>query len=663
MAMRKDEDPQPRVSLPGESSTGASLTPATVLLVAVWIGLCAGFLDLGLLLIRKRLIENDAIRLGEGFPWIVPAGVMVLVLLPGLVLALVALLRRGRGSLGWAVGLLSFVGWLDLSAKLPLEFLSSVLLSAGLAVQSARLISARRQAFLRLARVTVPLLAAAVLILGLATSGTRIWADRHAVAALPPPPPAAPNVLLIVWDTVRARNTSLNGHSRPTTPNLQRLAARGAWFRHAFATSSWTLTSHASFLTGLWPHELSAGWKTPLDDREPTLAGRLSALGYDTAGFVANLDYLGRETGVARGFAHYDDYPLTAREVFTRYIGLGRKLDIFSVSMLVDKLLGGRAGARPLVPISREHAKRAPDIDQAFLDWHSWQRKRDRPFFAFLNYNEAHTPYEVPDGSASGFGIRPESWHDRLLLNKWITRDRPDLSLRDIQMANDIYDDCIAYLDRRLGILLEELGRRGALDDTVVIVTADHGEHLGDHLLFFHGCSLYRQLVEVPLVVACPGRVPAGQVVAEPVSLRDLPATVLDLARLERGDAFPGRSLARFWARREGAPQPAFDPLLMELERPDLLTNQGRDPVAKGPMKSLVAGGMHYIRSGDGAEELYALQADPQEQTNLAGLPTAQPSLEGFRGALRSILRPNRPTDDRTAGTVERAGGRPSRFN
>ncbi len=147
------------------------------------------------------------------------------------------------------------------------------------------------------------------------------------------------------------------------------------------------------------------------------------------------------------------------------------------------------------------------------------------------------------------------------------------------------------------------------------------------------------------------------------MSLRDLPATVLDLAGLERGDAFPGRSLARFWARREGAPQPAFDPLLMELERPDLLTNQGRDPVAKGPMKSLVAGGMHYIRSGDGAEELYALQADPQEQTNLAGLPSAQPSLEGFRGALRSILRPNRPTDDRTAGTVERAGGRPSRFN
>ena len=79
--------------------------------------------------------------------------------------------------------------------------------------------------------------------------------------------------------------------------------------------------------------------------------------------------------------------------------------------------------------------------------------------------------------------------------------DKTKLPYRDVQMANDLYDDSIAYLDRRLGALLDELRRRGVLDDTVVIVTSDHGEHLGDHLLFFHGCSLYRQLVEVPLVI------------------------------------------------------------------------------------------------------------------------------------------------------------------
>jgi arylsulfatase A-like enzyme len=220
-------------------------------------------------------------------------------------------------------------------------------------------------------------------------------------------------------------------------------------------------------------------------------------------------------------------------------------------------------------------------------------------------------------------------------------------------MANDLYDDCIAYLDQRLGALLDELGRRGVLDDTVVIVTSDHGEHLGDHRLFFHGCSLYRQLVNVPLVVAGPTRVPKRQVVDEPVSLRDVPATVLDLAGLARGDLFPGRSLARFWNQRDGAPQPVFEPLLMEMERPALLTNQGREPVSRGPMKSLVAGGMHYIRTGDGGEELFALGADPQELTSVAGLPGAEVSLEGFRGALRSMVGTRRRNDARTAGPLE----------
>ena len=642
------------MNLSDEASRRECTTAAEILLLAVWIGLAAGFLDVTILVTKKRLIENDFIRVGADFPWVIPIGVATLVLLPGLVLALRARLRRGRASLGRAVWLLSIVGFLDVSAKLPLDFVSSVLLSAGLAVQTARLVNRRRHAFLRFARLTTPLLAAAVLALALATSGVRAWSEHRAVAALAPPPSVAPNVLLIVWDTVRAQNLSLYGHVRPTTPNLQQLAARGVWFRHAFSTSSWTLPSHASMFTGRWPHELSTGWKTPLDDREFTLAGRLGSLGYDTAGFVANLDYLGRETGIARGFSHFEDYPLTVREIFTRYIGLGRRVDHFSIAMLVDKLVGRRGGRqRPLMPIAREHSKSAPDIDRAFLDWLSWQRHRDRPFFAFLNYNDAHTPYEVPDDSTKGFGIRPESWHERLLLQKWIATDRPPTSQRDVQMANDLYDDCIAYLDQRLGALLDELGRRGVLDDTVVIVTSDHGEHLGDHRLFFHGCSLYRQLVNVPLVVAGPSRVPKRQVVDEPVSLRDVPATVLDLAGLARGDLLPGRSLARFWNQRDGAPQPVFEPLLMEMERPALLTNQGREPVSRGPMKSLVAGGMHYIRTGDGGEELFALGADPQELTNVAGLPGAEVSLEGFRGALRSMVGTRRRNDARTAGPLE----------
>ena len=215
-----------------------------------------------------------------------------------------------------------------------------------------------------------------------------------------------------------------------------------------------------------------------------------------------------------------------------------------------------------VIPRSKEHAKDAATVDRSFLAWLSWQRTRDRPFFAFLNYNDAHSPYEVPDRSVPAFGLRPVSYVDRLTLKSWDTLDKTKLSQYHVQMAIDVYDDSISYLDRELGALLDELARRGVLDDTLVIVASDHGEHLGDHLLFFHGCSLYRQLVGVPLVIVDPKGVPAGQVVVEPVSLRDIPATVVDLLGLARDAPFPGRSLARFWAGNEPAKAAAGEPLL-----------------------------------------------------------------------------------------------------
>jgi arylsulfatase A-like enzyme len=621
-------------------------------LLSLWVGLAAGFLDLGFVIFKKH-VGDDFYRLGDGFPWIIPTGVAALVLLPGALAVLIAWLRRRRVAFWMALGLPAFVGFLDLCSKLPLAFWASLLLSTGLAAQSVRLARSRRPAFVRLVRVTTPLLVGMVLVLALATTGARIWREHRAIAALPPPP-LGRNVLLIVWDTVRARNLSLHGYDRATTPNLERLAARGVRFEQAFATSPWTLPSHASFFTGRWPHELSAGWRKPLDERDATLAAQLAALGYDTAGFVANLDYCGRETGLARGFAHYEDYPLGVWEVFTRYVGLGRRGDLFSLALVVDKLMGGRrVGSRPLIPFSKEHIKGADAIDRAFLDWHTWQRTRGRPFFAFLNYNDAHTPYEVPDDSPHGFGIRPSSWRDRLVLQQWSMLDKPKLPVRDVQMANDLYDDSIAYLDRRLVALLAELSRRHVLENTFVIVTSDHGEHLGDHLLFFHGCSLYRQLVQVPLVIVGPAGVPVGRSFSEPVSLRDLPATVVDLLELDRRAPFPGRSLARFWNQGEGEAPPPFEPLLMETDKPTLLTNQGREPAAKGPMKGMIAGGMHYIRSGDGSEELYALGPDPDEETNVAGFPDAAGALEGFRGAVRSMFRSPPPGVGRTVGPLE----------
>jgi arylsulfatase A-like enzyme len=392
--------------------------------------------------------------------------------------------------------------------------------------------------------------------------------------------------------------------------------------------------------TGRWPHELGVDWKSPLRGDVPTLAEYLTTQGYDTAGFAANLDYCSRETGLARGFAQYEDYPIELYDAFARYVALGSRLEISDwacgLAMLLEKC-SGRSYC-DLIPRSREHAKNAAAVERAFLGWLSRRQGRRRPFFAFLNYNDAHAPYEVPDRSIPGFGVRPASSWDRIKLARWNVADKLKLSYHDLRMAVDVYDDCISYLDRRLGALLQELDRRGVLDDTLVIVTSDHGEHLGDHDLFFHGCSLYRQLVQVPLVIVDP-KGAANRVVGEPVSLRDVPATVVDLLGLGPDALFPGRSLAGFSARLPQAVSSPAEPLLMETSTPLLLANQGREPAAKGPMKSLVAAGMHYILNGDGLEELYVLQSDPVELVNHAGAPNAQAPLQRFRNTLTLILK------------------------
>ncbi len=173
-----------------------------------------------------------------------------------------------------------------------------------------------------------------------------------------------------------------------------------------------------------------------------------------------------------------------------------------------------------------------------------------------------------------------------------------------------------------------------------MIVTSDHGEHLGDHRLYFHGCSLYRQLVQVPLVIAGPVGVPAGRKVTGPASLRDVPATVVELLGLGPETPFPGRSLSRFWDENAGreAAKSASEPLLMETGKPLFLANQGREPAAKGPLSSLISSGMHYIRWADKSEELFLLDSDPEERTNLARSPTSALALPGLRKSLASMF-------------------------
>jgi arylsulfatase A-like enzyme len=186
-----------------------------------------------------------------------------------------------------------------------------------------------------------------------------------------------------------------------------------------------------------------------------------------------------------------------------------------------------------------------------------------------------------------------------------------------VQAEQDAYDRTIAFMDQQIGLLLDELQRRGILDNTLVIVTSDHGEEFLEHGVMTHGNSLYSPSLHVPLLLRLPGRVPAGVRVPQAVSVRDLPATVC--AMLGVNATFPGATLARYWQEGEEAPaQPLFADVSGRTFRP------ASYPVSKGDMQSVIVDRWHYIRRGDGHAELYDLVGDPWERT---GRRDDQPTL------------------------------------
>ena len=198
--------------------------------------------------------------------------------------------------------------------------------------------------------------------------------------------------------------------------------------------------------------------------------------------------------------------------------------------------------------------------------------------------------------------------------------------------AHDGYDDGIAYLDDQLGRLFAALDAKGLIENTLVIVTSDHGELFGEHGAYGHGAHLYRPAVNVPLVVVPPRRLPAGRIVTTPISLRDLPATVVEQLGLERGSPFPGRSLARCWG---SAPTSAP-------EQDDFLLTETADELSTAPIssrraRSLVHRGKVYIRNRDSREELYDLATDPTESRDLSRSELEQTLLGLFRAKMKEI--------------------------
>lgn len=584
-----------------------------ILRLIALLGLLAGLAEVVLFAAQKYILHLF-IFVGSDVVWMAPLAELILFLGLG---SLFLLLRRLLPRLTWVAALTVF-GSLAAMAVFwmytPFYKGAALLLGLGIGVQTARLARSRPARVFAIVRLGLPLTIALTVVLGLGSRGLRWWQERRAIAALPSAPTHTPNVLLIILDTVRAWNLSGYGYQRPTSPELDKLMQGGARFDWAFSQAPWTLPSHASLFTGHFPHELQANWLTAMDTSFPTLAEILGSHGFLTAGFVGNELYLDREKGLDRGFQRYEDYPLSLSELFRN-------------SVIVRVLAEKRWLRRPFKSYQMLGRKDADAVNQEFLSW--LDHPRQRPFFAFLNYFDAHAPYLPADSTARRFatpGLHPA-------YDGWIlTRGRPkgpSLPADYVMDNRDRYDAMVAQMDASLGRLFDELARRGVLDQTIVIVASDHGEQFGEHNLMGHGNSLYLPLLHVPLVIRYPAGVPAGDHVARPVALRDIAATVMDLAGIPGTSPFPGRSLTRFW--RDSATA-GGDTLLMELDYNSRLPKG--TPVDKGSMRAVVLDSLHYILNGDQREELYDFLRDSVEVDDLKGDST---DLARHRNALRAL--------------------------
>jgi arylsulfatase A-like enzyme len=616
---------------PGIAS-GTAVASGTLLLLAAWFGLAAGLLELALLSVRVLAFEKGFFLRSRHFLWMVPLSELLIFTSLGLVLVCLFVAGRWKSD-RLSIGILILLFCMSqLLLVRGLNLVTCTLISCGLAVRmSGPMVK-------RLPRMQpyLPAGLAVLLIALVGLAGAAVGWERHGLAALPKGQIEVSivprNVLLIVLDTVRADHLSLYGYDRDTTPNLKKLAREGVRFEHARAAAPWTLPSHASLFTGRWPHELGVEERGWLDGRFTTLAEFLGARGYATAGFVANQFFCGHESGLSRGYACYQDYPVNLAEI-VRSSTLGWLL-LRSTLRVRDELhwalLSEPAGGLS-VDFSR---KDAATVNREFLDWHSGHGRQ--PFFAFLNYFDAHDPYLSAPSVTVPIEGAPRSRGQFAMLRDWYKVNKKELSAADIALARNAYDDCIAALDQELGRLFDALRERGILDQTLVVLTADHGEHFGENGIFGHGMSLHDPEVHVPLLMIAPAGVPCGKVIAGGVSLRDIPRTIVDLLGFAGACPFPGESLARTWQSPAPGTERSISPALSELHTP---IEETIDPdKSRGPMQALLAESNAYIRHQGGDEELYALDADPTESHDLSKQEEAGPILARCRAIVNQAM-------------------------
>jgi uncharacterized sulfatase len=498
-----------------------------------------------------------------------------------------------------------------------------------------------------------------------------------------------PDVLLIVLDTLRADRLSCYGYARPTTPVIDAFAAGGTLFESAISPAQWTIPAHASLFTGEYP---SAHQTTQVYDKHSrdhrTLAELLAADGYHTVGFCNNVLLGVVSNDLDRGFHEFYNYggsmpnrPV-AREARPRPLGrLAQRMmqplrrisapmqDAFARN---DLLL--HIAYRPwIIPLWHRFMNSKGNTALAIRDLVGYLRARrrmdgERPLFAFVNLMETHLPYGPPRRFIRRFA--PYYREDRqarsflrrynLEYYRWLVPLVEPLSAFHHRVLNDMYDAELAYEDHLLRYLFRYLDEPGVAENTLVILTSDHGEGLNHHGLVGHSLFAYDDLLHVPLVIRYPRWYPSGARVASRVSTRRIYHSVLEAAGIalhdEDGDgpaSADARSLACAIddpsAETERVYAEAFPPAtllaLMERDDPDAL-----EMYRCRSARRTVYEDAHKLIAVDGkADELYDVRGDPAEVSNLLAAQAAvAASLDALLGAF-------------VADAAKRRGGGPAR--
>lgn len=430
-----------------------------------------------------------------------------------------------------------------------------------------------------------------------------------------------PNIILIVMDSVRSDALSCYGYKHLTTPNIDAIARDGVICKNAVSNSGWTLPAMASLFTGKFvSHHGACDHHQFLDAGQPTLAEVLSRNGYETIGFSEN-SFVSRFTGMDRGFKTFHELSF-------------KELSPAGKFMKAMKYFKNRWDGMRAIPQKYCHT-----LIQMH-EMHSWIRSTGRnkqPFFLYMHANQPHYPYIPPKRFREKFidiGLKEclRSNQDR---EKYVS-GKVGMSENDFKVIKALYDAELAYFDYQLGRLFDFLRADRLFDNTMIIVTADHGEIFGEHNLIGHGLCLYDALIKIPLIISCPGTLNHKEV-DQQVQLSDIFPTIMDVTGIndeETQRQLQGVSIKRlredptFQTDRAAVTEQGIPTMDIFERKFGKLDDELYDRF-QCSLQAIRTNDFKFVFSSNGKHELYNLKEDPSETRNLINaLPETAQALQ-----------------------------------